>query len=188
MGIYIETDADENPETQSGIVIDQKKCISDLEYIFQQRALFTSNIHLADQKSGYIAILHGVLIGGISSLMQNNEILIKLTYRVDRWIYILAMTMLFLSFAANMLAFIPRISRSPSGDTSWTGIADGDDDLIVRTISTESYPARMKRITAQVKALAKICNHKFEYIKYSIIFLGLSTAGSMILYLRLVFP
>jgi len=162
------------------------KHISDLEYMLQQRALFTSNIHLADQKSGYIALLHGVLITGIASVLQNNEIIFKLNRDVDKVFYIITVLMLFLSFVANMLAFIPRVRRSAATDNSWTDMANGDVDVIVKSISAESYFDRTKRIAYQAKTLAKICNDKFSYIKYSIILLAISMATSIVLFLRVV--
>jgi hypothetical protein len=189
MAIYIETGTEPlEPEDNSVLngIEGTEKCIYDLEYILQQRSLFSSNIHLADQKSGYIAIVHGVLITGISSLMQNNEILVIFSNKIDKWIYVFTILMLFFSFGANMLAFIPRVNRSIFKDKSWLDIADDDTDLLVRTIQTETHAARIRRTANQVKVLAVICRDKFTYIKYSIWFLSLSMASSVAIYIRLV--
>ncbi len=188
-GIYAETETHEELDEVEGRAELRRRAgkeISDLEYVLQQRALFTSNIHLADQKSGYIAILHGVLISGISSILQNNTILAKFSSDTDRVFYVLAMVMLFASFVANMLAFTPRARRSVSKDSSWIDIANSDVDGLVRFINTETNVSRITRITSQVKTLAQICDHKFTYIKYSLLFLALSMSSSLILYLRLV--
>ncbi len=187
-GIYAEIEADDNPEHDETLVAlkgDAAKDIADLEFVLQQRALFTSNIHLADQKSGYIAILHGVLISGVSSLMQNNEILTKFSGSVDSRLYVFAIVMLFISFIANMIAFIPRVRRA-SKDQSWTDLASANVDGFVEFIRNEPHASRIRRMAAQVKMLAQICNEKFAYIRYSIVFLGLSMASSIVLYLRLV--
>lgn len=186
MEMLLGTNSDNDTEDQRTLLTPTHKAIGDLEYIVQQRALFTSNIHLADQKSGYIALLHGVLITGISSIMQSNEILARLTENSAKWLFVFTLVMLFISFVANMLAFIPRVLRQVSRDNSWTDIANADVNLIVHSITVETHSDRMKRIASQVKTLAQICNDKFKYIKHSIIFLSISTLSSIVLYLKLV--
>ncbi len=188
MDIYAETGAEGHAEEAPGPLHpfgSKDKSHADLEYIFQQRALFTSNIHLADQKSGYIAILHGVLLSGISSVMQNDQILDKLARPLDRWLFSITMITLFLSFGANMLAFVPR-SRPVSNDNSWTDIAEADPVELVHAITSETPIGRMHRTAKQVKTLARICNYKFEYIRYAIIFVSVATVVSVIQYLRLI--
>jgi hypothetical protein len=189
MAIYAEIASEEATENDLHVLDgsrDFDKGGSPVEYLLQQRALFITNIHLADQKSGYVAILHGVLITGISSVMQNNDIFFRLSKTADKWFYSCAILALFYSFAANMLAFIPRAKRSAARDNSWVDIADGNVDVIVKELIMESPLDRMRRITVQIQALAAICNHKFKFIKHSIISLGIATTSAIILYLRLV--
>ncbi len=191
MELLVETDIEDGADGHGSNVestVDGEKIVADLEYIFQQRAMFTSNIHLADQKSGYIALLHGVLITGFSSIMQNDQILTRLTRDSDKFFYIFSLITLFLSFIANMLAFSPRARPPAAKDHSWTDIANGDVDALVNFIMKESMPERVRRGTAQVKTLAKICNEKFTYIKYSIILIGISMTSSILLYVRIIMP